>query len=308
MARWFLLVVALAFVGCRTAPVHREAPSAPHTHEEHAHEGHAHAARGHEGHAHGLERPPPLRLDLCRDWFACAQDAHASRCGTPYVHAFWLEPSFLGRDLLFSVGTEGDDHVAEPELEWALTRRLLLVAELPYALTEDGDDGLGDLELGLRGLLVESNRLLVSGQVAFEVPTAKDGLGADEVVVAPSVLAWADLGSWFTLQGGATFEFATATEETTFTWGAALIKSFRASPLFGACGGSHGHDSVLSLFLEASGTTPLSGSDDASEHELLFGLSAPVTHGLDARAAWTLLWDDEREAESGWVLGFAWHL
>jgi hypothetical protein len=266
------------------------------------------------------ERPPPLCADLCVGWCDPVDHAHASRRGTPYVHAFHVEPAFLGRDVLLHVEREGDEHGVEAELEWALTRRLLLVAEVPYAWTED-EDGFGDVALGLRGLLLETDRLIVSAQVGVELPTASGGLGADEVVVSPGFSAWADLGGRFSAQAGVNFGYATESGDTEVSWGAALVKSFPFCPLFRSCAGTHaeeehgqeehahGHGTFLSLFLEGRGVYPLSGPEEgASTHELLLGVSVPVAADFDLRVGWTLLWDDEADAASGWVAGFVLHL
>src|SRR5687768_10438453 len=125
--------------GCRTAclcPVPAE------------HGGHgAHEEHGEQAAHDEPPRPPPLCADLCRAWCAPVDHAHASRRGTPYVHAFHVEPAFLGRDLLVHAEKEGDEHALEAELEFALTRRLLVIAEVPFHWTDEAD-GVGDVELG----------------------------------------------------------------------------------------------------------------------------------------------------------------
>lgn len=304
MAHWLLIPIALLLVGCRTAPL-TGAPGPGHGHEQEE-QGHVPAEHGHQsGHA---ERPAPLGRNLTCAWCAPVDPAHESRCGVPYVHAFHVEPAFLGRDVLVHVEQEGDLHALEVELEYALTRRLLVVTEVPFHWTDD-EDGVGDVGLGLRGLLVETNRVLLSAQVAVEWPTAEDGLGADEVLVAPSLLAWGDLGRWFAAQAGVSLEVGTESEDTELSWGAALSKSFARRPLLPCGHGAHDHASWLSLLLEGRGTYALAGSEEgATSHEALFGISLPITHGLDARAGWNLRWDAEDDAASGWVLGFVLHL
>jgi hypothetical protein len=298
-----LLAVALALAGCRTGHAGGREYSHAHAPEMHGHDGDV------------PQRPPPLGLDLCRAWCAPVEHAHVSRRGTPYVHSFHVEPAFLGRDLLVHVEREGDEHEVEAELEWALTRRLLLVAEVPYVWA-DGEDGVGDAGLGLRGLLVETDRFLFSAQLGFEFPTARDGFGADEVVVAPGLLAWADLGRCFSAQAGMTLACGTESGDTEFSWGASLAKSFPLCPLLPACRGpdhgddhDHAHATFLTFFVEGRGVHPLSGPDQgASTYEVLFGVSVPVATEFDLRAGWTLLWDDAVAADSGWVAGFVLHL
>jgi hypothetical protein len=295
VARWNIAWIALVvLVGCRSARVAEETD-----------------------HDHGEERPPPLCTDLRCGWRAPVDDAHESRRGAPYVHAFHLEPAFLGRDVLVHAEREGDEHGLELELEYALTRRLLLLAELPYHWAED-DEGLGDLGLGLRGLLVETDRLLVSTQVGLGFPTARRDLGEDEVVVSPRALAWGDLGCWFTAQAGVGLDYGAESGDLELSWGGALAKSFSCDALLPWCTcrrphshgeEEHGHDSVLTLFLEGRGSLALSGPEDgATSHELLFGVSVPLYRGVDARAGWTLRWDEDDDAAAGWVAGFVLHL
>lgn len=302
LAAPFVLLVLL-LTGCR-ATLDQRGPA----HGSEGHEGaESHEGPGSHSHEHP-PRPPPLGADLRFAWGAAVEHAHESRRATPYVHAFHLEPAFLGRDLLVHAEREGDEHALEAELEYALTRRLLVVAEAPFHVTDE-EDGIGDVGLGLRGLLVETNRLLLSAQLACELPTARGALGADEVVWAPSLLAWADLGCWVTAQAGATLAYASESRSSELTWGAALTKSFACSPLFGCASRAHPHGSVVSLLLEGRASYALSGPEDgASAHELLFGISVPATPGLDVRAGWSLRWDDEDDAAAGWVVGFALHL
>jgi hypothetical protein len=293
--------------------------------------GGCHVARGvgENGHGHGhadadAERPPPLCTDPACGWCAPVEHEHESRRGTPYVHAFHAEPAFLGRDLIVHVEREGDERGVEAEIEWALTRRLMLVAEVPYGWAEEAQ-GRGDVGVGVRALGIEMDRLLVSGQVSVEFPTAWDDLGAGETVVAPAVLAWADLGRWFTAQASVSVEHGTESQDREFAWAAVLAKSFPCRPLLGGhavtCG--HGpeqhaeeahpheeHGSVLSLFLEGRGTHGLRGPEEGSSaYEMLVGMSAPLTDGVDLRVGWTLLWEDAAdEALHGWVAGLVVHL
>jgi hypothetical protein len=295
--------VLVAVTGCRSArphgsPTHHEAThehgfapdlDAPHDH-------------GPEGHLHA----EPLYGRLCYAWGACPEHAHASRCGAAYVHAFGVEPAFLGRDLLLTVEGEDGETSLEAEVEYALTRRLLMVVELPWHWTDE-EDGGGDVGVGLRGLLYESNRFLASAQVAVEAPTARGDLGADEWRLAPSVLAWGDLGRGFTLQGGLTLDLSLEGGDTEGRWDAALAWSLPRSPFFGGCGG-HG-PAHASLLLEGHGLYALDGAERGTlEHGLLLGVSLPLHRTFDLRAGWTVAWEEGEDAATGWVLGCVVHL
>jgi hypothetical protein len=307
--------------GCRTA---RLAASPEHGAEtEHALDARGHGSGPSEPHrapTHGalpVDRPLALGACLRRGWCEPADHAHESRCGTPYVHAFHAEPAFLGRDLLVHVEEEGDEHSLEVEVEWALSRRLLLVAEVPFGWTTDGS-GPGDAGLALRALGIETDRFLLSGQVSVEMPTAANDLGAGEAIVAPGLTSWLDLGHWFTAQASATLEAGTESGDLGLSWAAVLAKSFRCPTALPGCGcdapghdePGHGHESVLTLFLEGRGGHALSGADEGTaEYEVLLGVSVPFSSDVDLRAGWTTLWADDADApDHGWVLGFVLHL
>jgi hypothetical protein len=337
---WLVLFVAASATGCRTAPAHgtrgaaatavatsRTEPPA-HAEDEHAGDDDLRRTAVHEEHEEAEASPPPLGADLRCGWRDPALHSHESRLGTPYVHAFHIEPAFLGRDLLLHVEKEGEEHAVEAELEWAVTRRLLLVAEAPYVRGED-EEGVGDLGLGLRALGIETDRFLLAGQVSIELPTAQGDLGADETIISPTLIAWADLGGWFTAQASVGFEHGIDSGDQELSVAGVLAKSFPCGPLCRSCvegrahlhsvaehghdaheHESHGHAGVLSLFLEGRATQAVAGSErGAREHELLLGVSVPVTDRLDLRVGWTLLWEhDADDPVSGWVAGFVLHL
>ncbi len=135
------------------------------------------------------------------------QHIHFSREGTPMVHSFGVEPAFLGRDLFLDYRYRSGDGLVENELEleleWAFTRRLGVIVEVPYLFEkEDGGasvDGFGDLAIVPRAILLERDRFILSSQIEVETPTGTNGLGG-ETAIAPGLLAWLDLGDWWTLE------------------------------------------------------------------------------------------------------------
>jgi len=258
-------------------------------------------------------------------------DQHASALGTPYAHPFFAEPAYLDRDLLISysfaegVDGEADEMALEFELEWALSKRLGLVIEAPV-LSVDPDDapaetGFSDLAFGGRALLIDRSRLLVSGFVEVEVPTGDEdrGLGAGEPLIFPSVLWWADLGNWTTLQGQIGPEMGLESGETEMIYLLALTRSWQGPVLLknacrcthrcGLCGrllhrrerhnGHSGHENeghdhddhshhvpgLITLYLEATGVTPLTEPDETTQFEIAPGISYGLTEAWDARAA-----------------------
>ena len=131
---------------------------------------------------------------------------HASKNGTPYVHSFGIEPAFSGRDLFidhtFIDGDGFTEHETEIELEWAFTKRLGMIVEVPYAWEDEEGvstkSGFGDLAIVPRALLIESDRFLLTAQAEIALPTGSRNFGGD-TAIAPGIAMWNDLGNHFTL-------------------------------------------------------------------------------------------------------------
>jgi hypothetical protein len=283
---------------------------------------------GHEGganpahDAHGASRPP-LRADLSHGWCDPWEHVHASACGTPYVHAFAVEPAFLGRDLLLNVrlarGEDATEVETEAELEWAFTRRLGVAFEVPFHVAaSDGDvadAGVGDISVAPRSLLLEFPRFLLSADLAATLPTgdATRGFGGGEVVLEPGLAAWVDLGRGFTasLRGGSAF--ALDSGERAWSWGTGLAWSFEGPALCGCrTHGGHAHPSLrpglTTLHLEAAGEEPQSGSGEQGFAEVLLGASWRATDQVEVRAAVSRPVRGDAEEDAALTLGFVLHL
>ncbi len=328
------LLIAAIGAGCVTRapvapagappPAHDHAHAHDHEHEhehEHAHEhdhAHEHGARGElrdaiaaphadgDGHA----RPAPLRTNLTCGWCAPFDHSHRSHCGTPYVHGFLTEPAFLGTDLILGVARGDEETEVEAELEWALTRRLGLIVETAWIDAEER--GLGDSAIGVRALLVEERRFLLSVVGELEIPTGSEprGLSEGHVAIGASLNTWIDLGSWFTLQTVVGIEHVPDEDETELGWGLTLAKSWRARPLIcnRACGNAEHHRPIWSLIAEIAGDTALEGEEDTGETEgqWLLGAAYPLAYDVDLRAAFTRTFGGE-EDEDAWILGVIVH-
>jgi hypothetical protein len=104
------------------------------------------------------------------DFLAPFEHIHMSDSGTPYVHSFGIEPAFTGRDLFidhtYRVGDGVAEHESELELEWAFTKRLGMIVEVPYVWEDEEGvatgSGFGDLAIVPRALLIESERFLLT--------------------------------------------------------------------------------------------------------------------------------------------------
>ena len=154
---------------------------------------------------------------------------HRSQRGTPYVHSFWIEPAFTGRDLFLDHSyREGDgvaEHESELELEWAFTSRLGVIMEIPY-IWEDEEgvasaSGFGDFAVVPRALLVETERFLLTAQMEVVLPTGSSRFGG-ETAIAPGIAMWNDLGNWWTLNSGIAIEHGFDADSTELHFGFGL--------------------------------------------------------------------------------------
>ena len=287
------------------APRHLLQSDEAHRHALHSEEVGEHNHAHHAGEEHHRSRPL-LRRDLRRGWRAPAEHYHASACGTPYVHGFLTEPAFLGRDFFLDVTRTDDETEFEAELEWSLTKRVGLIAELPY--TDSEESGIGDAALGLRALLVEERRFLLSASTEIEFPTGSEsrGLGSGSLALGASLHAWMDLGSWVTLQTATGLEYVPDENETGFTWSVALAKSFCIRPLILIPShGDHDHGPVaFNLIAEIQGVTTLTKDAGTTEGRWLLGASYPLTRSLDLRGAFSQSLGGDEDA---WTLGIIVH-
>ena len=250
------------------------------------------------------------------DYFAPFIHLHASPIGTPYVHSFGIEPASTGRDLFIDhTYINGDgftEHETEVELEWAFTKRLGVIVEVPYIYEdEEGvqtSKGFGDLAIVPRVLLIDSERFLLNAQIETVLPTGSSSFGGD-TAIAPGIATWTDLGNWFTLNSIISVEHTFDTDETELVYGIGLVKSF---------GENHaGHDhaqqvscntGLLNLHLEITGSTPLNGPDEGDVNlEGLLGISYGLIDNLDIRAGYIAPLTSPNDFSHGFTTGVIFH-
>jgi hypothetical protein len=217
--------------------------------------------------------------------FEPASHTHFTRRGTPLVHLFLTEPATIHQDMFldyrignnFDGGT--DEQELEFEMEYALTKRLGIVLEVPYvglnSATDPNTSGFADIAVAGRALLVDRDTFFLSVNLEVEIPIgdADRDLGRGEVALAPTITTWLDLGNWMALHGQFGPEIGLASGDTEFIHHLALTKSFQGPVLFGrGCrnfsrsnGGDeheeHFEPGFTSLILEMTGVTGLSGEE-----------------------------------------------
>jgi hypothetical protein len=264
------------------------------------------------------ELQKPVSNNTC-DFLAPFEHIHASKNGTPYVHSFGIEPAFTGRDLFidhtFIDGDGFTEHESEIELEWAFTKRLGMIVELPY-ISEDEEGvgsakGFGDLAIVPRALLIEQDRFLLTAQTEIILPTGGSNFGGD-TAIAPGIALWNDLGNNFTLNSQVFIEHGFDADETELGIGLGLVKSFGGSRIKEKChdhGHSHTpHAGLVNLHLEITGSTPVNGPDEGDINlEGLIGISYGIIKDLDIRAGYFVPLTSPNDFSHGITAGVIFH-
>jgi hypothetical protein len=237
---------------------------------------------------HVEEHPNPFGFDLSQAWFDPWPHDHYSPRGTPRVHSFFLEPAFLERDLFLDFqkvrGSSEDETELAVELEWAWTRRMGLVMEMPFRWLDPvgagSESGIGDFSVAPRLLLIETEAFLLAGNLEISTPSgsADKGLGDGEAGLAPSLSAWIDMGNW--VQGNLQIGTRNGLEssDSELFYHGALAASFATARYADPELSTHDHaenhapSGLIHGILEFSGRTQLDGPQEgASSAELLLG-------------------------------------
>lgn len=259
--------------------------------------------------------------DLTTGWFDRPVHSHFSPLGTPRVHPFRVEPAFTNRDLLVDYNyhskSDEDECEIEMELEWPLTRRLGLILEVPYAFVDPKDngsfDGIGDIGIGSRVLLLEYERALLALSLEIETPTGDSdkGLGRGETAIAPSISAWLDLDNWWVgnVQLGSEHEVSSSENELFFR--TALIHTLPSGNYHLGEHDDHIHGfppGLLSLILEIDGTVDIAAEDSGHvETEGIFGALYSISEHADLRLGYVFPFSKSQELNGGFTCGLIWH-
>jgi hypothetical protein len=269
------------------------------------------------------EAPDLLGFDLTKGWHDPAVHSHFSRCGTPMIHSFRVEPAFTRRDLLIDYGfrneAEGNEQEIEVELEWALTRRLGLVLEVPYVFLDPDDagrtDGFGNFAISPRVLLAEYQRFLLAFGLEIESPTGSrsSDIAENEVALAPSLSAWVDLGGWWAANAQSGVEYTCESDQSELFVRASLIRTFVPAGVHpdNCANHVHGHGlhpGLLSLVMEIETTVGLSGDEDGdTEVEGIVGAYYGFSEKLDLRIAYQFPFSHSEQLNSGAIAGLIHH-
>ncbi len=253
------------------------------------------------------------------DFLAPFEHIHASKSGTPYIHSFGIEPAFTGRDLFVDhTYVDGDgftEHETEVELEWAFTKHLGVIVEVPYTYEDEegvgSEKGFGDLAVVPRVLLIEKERFLLTAQTEVILPTGSSAFGGD-TAIAPGLAAWFDLGNNFTLNSQIFVEHGFDADETELGIGLGLVKSIQTRGTSHAhgknCHNHVPHAGLLNFHLEVTGETPTNGDESGDiALEALFGISYGIIEDLDIRAGYFLPITRPNDFDHGFTTGLIFH-
>jgi hypothetical protein len=255
-------------------------------------------------------------MAMATDFLGPFKHIHLSQRGTPYIHSFGIEPAFTGRDLFldhsYRKGNGVTEHESELELEWAFTNRLGLIMEIPYVWEDEKgvatSSGFGDFAIVPRALLIESERFLLTAQMEVVLPTGSSKFGG-ETAIAPGVAFWADLGELWTLNSIVAVEHGFDEDSTELLYGFGLVKSFgETCENHGDHEHFHSTTGLLNLHLEATGATPLNGTDRGDiSLEGLVGISYGLAAGFEIRAGYMFPITSPRDFDKGFTAGVTFH-
>ena len=256
-------------------------------------------------------------LSLTEGWLDPTVHSHLSPRGTPYIHPFRIEPAFTRRDLLLDYSyhntADEDEQEVEAELEWAFTRRLGLVLEVPYVCLsgdEDSGSGFANLAVSPRVLLAEYERFLLAFSFEVEAPTGetKHDIAEDETAIAPSFSTWMDLGDWWVVNSQFGVEHGTESNDSELFLRTSLGHTLATQ------NGSDAHHAhglppgFLSVILEADLAVGLSGEEDGDwTAEGLLGVYYGLRENLDVRAAYVFPLSASQELDGGLTAGLIQH-
>lgn len=279
-------------------------------------------------HAHSAyvpdDFPPPFGFSLSEAWLEPWPHSHFSRRGTPFVHLFNLEPAYPDRDVFFFYSqTREHDEIErelEIELEWAFTRRIGMMLELPLIEIDPDagrtERGIGDVAFAPRLLMIDTQLFLLSGNLEVTLPTGSRsrGLGSGEVSLAPFITTWLDLGRWFAFQTEIGVERGLSSGESEFFYKGGLTYSFLAPALFKESPShrllAHYHfpPGLASLIFETVGRTELRGDERGQTRvEILFGAGYNITGSIELRGAYQIPVGGRREIDDRFLVNLIYH-
>lgn len=256
-------------------------------------------------------------LATATDFLDPFEHVHLSQRGAPYVHSFGIEPAFTGRDLFldhsYREGNGVAEHESELELEWAFTKRLGVIMEIPYVWEDEEGvsttSGLSDFAIVPRALLVESERFLLTAQMEVVLPTGSSTFGG-ETAITPGVAIWNDLGNFWTLNSIVAVEHVFDEDSTEVLYGLGLVKSFGKKCDSHGDQAQHVHSTagLLNLHLETIGSTYINGGDEGDINiEGLIGISYGLAPGFDIRAGYLFPLTSPKDFDKGFTAGVIFH-
>jgi hypothetical protein len=282
--------------------------------------------------------PEAFGCALVGGWLDEWPHSHFSRLGTPMIHFFFTEPAGPERDLIvdyvYTKSDDGRENEIVTELEWAFTRRIGVTLEVPgLILNPNGgtqETGIGDFVVSPRILLADYDRFMLSANLAISTPTGEEerGLGAGEVLLAPSFTGWLDLGNWWTAGFQVGNETGLESLDNEIFYNVALVRSFLGRAVccprycrkngHGEGGGEHEHGEedegnhfppgLTSLILEYTGRSGTWGpTNGRTTGEMLAGVNYTVTEHLQLRGGYRFPLFSPSDIDSGFVVGAIYH-
>lgn len=258
--------------------------------------------------------------------FAPADHTHFSPLGAPYLHPFTMEPPQMHQDVFFiyryanNTFEGSDENEAEAHIDWALSKRFGIFLGLPMIGIEEAggthQQGLGDLEIGPRTVLIERDRFILSSNFFMTMPTgdASRDLGAGEMELAPLFTTWQDLGNWNSLYLNFGPRVGTETGNSAMIYGFSYAKAFLGPVLPCNHENGHGHGEedgvhfppgLTAVYLELAGESEMNGAE-RTFIEMLPGISYAVTEHAEVRFGLLVPVSRLERFDTQYIISFTW--
>lgn len=99
-----------------------------------------------------------------------------------------------------------DTYTGVFQLQLPLTRRLWVGADMPFIVNKGNETDFGDMGLTVKTMFHETQNLSVSGGVGVRFPTGDEPTGGGAWGLHPHLSVWSDVGSGWSIRGGAGLE------------------------------------------------------------------------------------------------------
>lgn len=236
----------------------------------------------------------PVQYDLsnlAKGWFEPAIEVHEHV--HPLVHGFLVETAFTHRSMLTEASFSGGNEAISVEFDMPASRRLSILIDVPWVLDYANASGIGDLALGVRGMLVGSKDYILSAILEVGLPTGDYDVSLNEVSLGFKLANWWYAGDNYSVQSNIGIDWAPEISDSEAFVGSLLAaKTFEDVSVGGV-------SFDISGYVEGGLEAPFDGE---TVGELGLGIMFSVTKALEVRLGyyWSFGEDDTLRIGTIW--------